>query len=187
MAYEVRYEDPALIAFGSVLLVIGGIVWFVQRLVDAVSGPLTAAWKWLISFHFDNFFECLFHFYIWIVYSPVAVIVLLAAGIFLAGIYYGVYGGYKLTVLMDLGSDFGGLILKIIVGFFLCCLGFGLGAGVAGFIAAPVLFLLPLMWRGICFVKDEVLHMAWLNNHFFGILIYGIIPGLLLTLFLLTR
>ena len=187
--YLVEREDSALFTgFIVVVAIVGGICMCIQRLIEAVTPYFVFAGKWLISFHFNSVWECLFHFYVWLVYVPVLAIASVALGSLLFGAGGGIWGGYKLTSLMNFGEDWVALVLKIVIGFALCLAGLALGVVVCSYvIVAPAVMLLTLFWTGLMFVKDVCFRLKWMNDVFFAILIYGIIPGGLLTGLILNR
>ena len=190
MGYYIGYRDDnaPFTAFILVISIIGGICFCIQRLVEIITPPLVAAGKWMISFHFSNIFECMFHFYLWLVHVPVAVVIIVGIGLIAASVGYGIYGGYKLATLINFGEGWLFWILKFFIGLFLCALGGGIGVGLSFYIiGGGAIFLLTSYWLGITFIKDKVLRLTWMGDVSFAILIYTIIPGCLLTGFLLTR
>ena len=188
--YLVKQDDGSevLIGFFIVLGILGGICMCIQRLLETITPYVLFAWKWLISFHFNNIWECLFHFYVWLFYVPVLTIAAAAVGSILFCVGGGIWGGYKLTAMMNFGTDWVAWVLKLVIGLVLCFIGLLLGGALSGFlIGGPALFLLSLVWLGITFFKDKCLRLTWMNDVFFAFLLYGIIPGSLLTLLLLSK
>ena len=189
--YYYKQEDPLepLEIAVVTLLVIGWVVVMcVKAIYNAVLPWLIAAGQWMISFHFRNVFETLFHAYVWIVYVPVVLLILLGAAGVVLGVIYSVIGAIKLTGLIPFGEGWIALLGPLVVGFFLSVMALGVG-GVLGvyLVLLPCMWCLGALWGLLCMFKDKVLKMSWCPNVLFGIMIYVIIPGLLLTGFILTK
>ena len=188
--------DEPLDGCSGALVLIGLAAWGVSKLIAPVAAWLNELYEsfiyfvqhWFLAFHFGNFFECVLHFYIWIVYVPILVLIVLAIGGLLGGIILGFWGGTKLTGMVPFGEGIWSILGKILVWLVLTgiCLGFCGGIGFFGFFI-PCLKVIHLGWELLCDLKDKYLKMSWCSDFFFGLLLYLVIPVLLLVGFLVTR
>lgn len=187
-------EEP-LDGCSTALVVIGFIAWAVGKLVAPVAAWLNAMYEsvmhfvqnWFLVFHFDNFFECALHLYVWIVYVPILALLALAVGGLLCGIILGFWSGSKLTGMVPLGESIWEILGKVLIWLVLTGICLVVCGGIGLFFFLVFLKLIHLGWELLCGFKDKYLKMSWCNNFVFGLLLYLVIPVLLLVGFLVTR
>lgn len=182
-------NDEAVDRVARVFFVISAVTSGISWLFKNILAPkLILLWEWLTSWHFGDFWAASLHLYVWIFLIPLLILFLLGVAIALSFVIFGGVIAWKLASWLFTGDDGLVMVLKFVVGGFLV-LFFGAAGLGAGYVLGGGVFKWSVgrIMDATNWVKDNVLFLGWLADGLFLFLLYGVLPGGLLTMFILTH